>query len=110
MIKPFRCNCVTYRRLYMSPANQRMADLPYGSAFKSVGVNIFRPFYVKVGRAQAKCYEYIFSCFTNCAIHIEKLDTIDTDALINGLVRFSLRRDYYDNLTSDKVTNLLGAH
>ena len=47
MIKEIRRNCVTCRRLYASPATQRMADLPrdrcqpYGPAFKSVGVRYF---------------------------------------------------------------------
>ena len=73
--------------------------------FQVVGVDV----YVRFGRGQIKRYGCVFSCATSRAIHLEKLDSLDTDAFINGFVRFSARRGQPDVVLSDNGTNLVGA-
>ena len=88
MIKRIKHECVTCKRLYGGPVTQRMADLPTlrcqpdAGPFSSVGVDIFGPFYVTVGRSQVKRYGCIFSCFTSRAVHVEKIDDLSADAFI----------------------------
>ena len=56
-----------------------------------------------------KCYGCVFTCFTTRAIHLEKLDSLETDTFINGFVRFVARRGYPAKLWCDNGTNLVGA-
>lgn len=49
-----------------------------------VGVDCFGPFFVKRGRSQIKWYQYLLTCLTVRAVHIEKLDTLDADTFINA--------------------------
>ena len=48
--------------------------------------------------------------FTTRAIHIEKLNSLETDTFINGFVRFVVRRGYPKRIWSDNGTNFVGAH
>ena len=115
LIKRIKHNCVTCKRLYSGSMEQKMADLPPErcipdrSPFSSVGVDLFGPFYVTIGRSQVKRYGCVYSCFTSRAIHIEKLDDLSTDAFINGFVRFVSRRGHPELVRSDNGTNLVGA-
>ncbi|XP_076044925.1 uncharacterized protein LOC143027525 [Oratosquilla oratoria] len=108
-------DCMVCKRLYETPMHQRMSDLPPercepgGPAFRYVGVDLFGPFHVKVGRSEMKRYGCLYTCFTTRAIHIEKLDSLQTDAFINGFVRFTARRVYPSKVWSDNCTNLVGA-
>ena len=68
-------NCFTCKKLYGKPMNQKMAHLPPDrtisqNPFSYVGIDLFGPFLVKVGRSQVKRYECIFTCFSIRAIHI----------------------------------------
>ena len=90
VIKKITNDCVTCRKLFASPPLQKMADLPPESSvsgkppFFFTGVDCFGPFNCKVGRAEIKRYGCVFTCLNVRAIHIEKLDSLDTDAFING--------------------------
>ncbi|XP_076032233.1 uncharacterized protein LOC143020014 [Oratosquilla oratoria] len=115
LVKRVKMDCIVCKRLYGAPMNQRMSDLPPercepgGPAFRYVGVDLFGPFLVKVGRSEMKRYGCLYTCFTTRAIHIEKLDSLQTDAFINGFVRFTARRCYPSKVWSDNGTNLVGA-
>ncbi|XP_076036050.1 uncharacterized protein LOC143022003 [Oratosquilla oratoria] len=115
LVKRVKMDCIVCKRLYGAPMNQRMSDLPPercepgGPAFRYVGVDLFGPFHVKVGRSEMKRYGCLYTCFTTRAIHIEKLDSLQTDAFINGFVRFTARRGYPSKVWSDNGTNLVGA-
>ncbi|XP_076043709.1 uncharacterized protein LOC143026816 [Oratosquilla oratoria] len=108
-------DCIVCKRLYGAPMNQRMSDLPPERwepgepAFRYVGVDLFEPFHIKVRRSEMKRYGCLYTCFTTRAIHIEKLDSLQTDAFINGFVRFTARRGYPSKVWSDNGTNLVGA-
>ena len=79
LIKKVKYKCVTCKKLYGLPATQKMADYPSERCepgkppFTYVGVDLFGPFYVKVGRSEVKRYGCLFTCFNTRAIHIEVL-------------------------------------
>ena len=58
LIKKVKYKCVTCKKLYGLPATQKMADYPSERCepgkppFTYVGVDLFGPFYVKVGRSE----------------------------------------------------------
>ena len=106
--------CVTCKRLYSKPCPQLMADLPKERieagkpSFSYVGVDVFGPFYVKYYRSEIKRYGCLFTCFGTRAIHIEKLDCLDTVSFLNGLRRFIARRGQPEIIYSDNGTNFVG--
>ena len=51
----------------------------------------------------------IFTCMASRAIHLECLESLDTDALINALARFSARRGTPKRIRSDNGTNMTAA-
>ena len=115
LIKKVKRDCVTCKRLYAYPMTQQMADLPPERcvpgqpAFAYVGLDLFGPLYVKLGRAEVKRYGCLFTCFNSRAVHIEKLDSLETDSFINGFIRFVARRGEVLKVWSDNGTNLVGA-
>ena len=94
---------------------QKMADLPadrvkVGDApFTNVGMDFFGPLIVKQGRANVKRYGVVFVCLASKAIHIEVACSLDTDACINSIRRFTARRGPVNNIRCDNGTNLVGA-
>ena len=69
--------CLLCKRRNASPGQQIMADLPEARLganlppFSNVGVNYFRPSFVKRGRSKVKRYGCVFSCLAIRAGHIE---------------------------------------
>ena len=108
--------CLTCNRYRGTAASQRMADLPEDRitpgkpAFSYVGVDCFGPFLVKRGRSQEKRYGCLFTCMVTRAVHIEKLDSLETDSFINGLTRFMARRGVPEKIRCDNGSNFVGAH
>ncbi|XP_064616927.1 uncharacterized protein LOC135480925 [Liolophura sinensis] len=97
------------------PEAQRMADLrsdritPGKPPFTCVGVDCFGPFMIKRGRSRVKRCGYIFTCLTIRAIHVEKLDSMNTDSFINALKRFESRRGKPEKIRSNNGTNFTSA-
>ena len=116
VLKGIRRKCVICQKLFDRPLTQKMADLPPqrcdsdGVAFAHVGVDCFGPFVVKVGRARAKRYGCVFTCFTTRAVHLEVLSSLETDTFINAFRRFAARRGWPKSVRSDNGTNLVGAY
>ena len=60
LVKRIKRNCLVCKKLYGVPLNQKMADLPPERCeagkppFSYVGVDLFGPFYVKLGRSEVK--------------------------------------------------------
>lgn len=77
LLKKVKHGCTTCKKLYAPTQNQRMADLPpeRGKAglpcFSYVGVDLFGPFYVKLGRSEVKRYGCLYTCFTTRAIPLK---------------------------------------
>ncbi|XP_071094883.1 uncharacterized protein [Haliotis cracherodii] len=108
-------DCVKCKRLQGKRSHQKMANLPEDRVtpgkppFVHTGVDCFGPFLIKRGRSEVKRYGCIFTCLTTRAIHLEKLDSMDTDSFINALRRFEARRGVPDIVRSDNGTNFRGA-
>lgn len=107
--------CVVCRRLYCSPGQQKMADLPPDRLdadkppFTNVGLDCFGPFLVRRGRSQVKNYGVIFTCLTVRAIHLEVVESLESDSFLMALRRFIARRGNVKLIRSDNGTNFVGA-
>ena len=115
VIKKVRKECVTCKKLFDQPTNQQMADLPgerlkIVKPFQHVGIDCFGPFYVKQGRSEVKRYGCIYTCMNMRAVHIEKLNSLETDSFINGFRRFMARRGTPVKVWSDNGTNFVGGN
>ena len=56
-----------------------------------------------------KRYGLIFRCLASRAVHLETLNTMETDSFISALRRFINRRGKVRQLRSDQGTNFVGA-
>ncbi len=106
--------CVPCRRARESPAEQRMADLPSDRVdpsppFTYCGMDCFGPFHTKQGRKEHKRYGLLFTCLCSRAVHIEMLEDMTTDALINALRCFLAIRGAVRHIRSDQGSNFVGA-
>ncbi len=106
--------CVTCRWHRKPTEEQRMADLPPervepSPPFSFCGMDCFGPFLTKQGRKESKRYGLLFTCFCSRAIHIEMLDSMSTDAMINGLRCFIAIRGAVRQIKSDQGSNFVGA-
>ena len=105
--------CVTCRRFRGQLQTQKMSDLPeervtQAAPFHYTGMDVFGPFYVKEGRKTLKRYGLIFTCLASRAVHLETLNTMETDSFISALRRFINRRGKVRELRSDQGTNFVG--
>ncbi|XP_077393414.1 uncharacterized protein LOC144030741 [Festucalex cinctus] len=106
--------CVTCRRHRRPIEEQRMADLPPervepSPPFTYCGMDCFGPFLTKQGRKEIKRYGLLFTCLSSRAVHLEMLDDMSTDALINGLRCFVAIRGAVRQIKSDQGSNFVGA-
>ena len=108
-------SCVVCRRASARPQQQLMADLPEErvsgdeKAFSSVLLDVFGPIIVKVGRRERKRYGLMCVCVLTRGVHVEVLDSLRTDSIINAIRRISARRGQVRQVRSDMGTNLTGA-
>jgi len=107
-------NCVDCRKLRRPVEEQKMADLPRDRTeplppFSFCGMDCFGPFNTKQGRKEYKRYGLLFVCQFSRAIHIEMLDDMTTDCLINGLRCFIAIRGTVTQIRSDQGSNIVGA-
>ena len=106
-------NCVTCRKLRGVKQMQKMSDLPeerleLAAPFTYTGMDVFGPWYIKDGRKTMKRYGLIFTCLCSRAVHLETLNTMETDSFINALRRFINRRGKVRELRSDRGLILSG--
>ena len=115
IIKGIQRACVVCKRLFALPRAQRMANLPPErlmsgvKPFQFTGCDVFGHFIVKRGRSDVKRYGCVFSCMVTRACHIEMLPSLESNALIQALVRFTARRGTVSKIFCDNGTNLVGA-
>ena len=113
-IRRHQRTCRDCQRWRAQPSIPKMADLPsarlrlHKPAFYSTGVDCFGPMIVKVGRRHEKRWGIIFKCLTTRAVHLDLLNTMDTDAYLMALRRFIARRGTPAELWSDQGTNFKG--
>ena len=106
--------CVTCRKRRGFALTQKMADLPVERLsaeppFTYTGIDLFGPFLVKNARKEVKRYGVLFTCMSCRAIHLEIVNTLETDSLINAIRRFVARRGQTKSIFCDNGTNLVGA-
>ena len=108
-------DCTTCRTLSARPNTQLMASLPEDRVcanqppFTHTGSDCFGPFYTKRGRSTVKRWGVLFTCMSSRAVHVEVLESMDTDAYINALRRFVSRRGPVTKMWSDNGSNLVAA-
>jgi len=107
--------CLGCRKRWSRPMKQKMSDLPADRVsgddppFTNIGVDYFRPFFVKRGRGREKRWGCIFTCLTVRAVYIELAYSLSTDSFINALRRFVARRGQVRMIRSDNGTYFRGA-
>ena len=107
-------HCVTYRRLRDKLGEQKMADLPAERSsdttpFTYVGMDMFGPFVTKEGRKELQRYIAIFTCLASRALHLQVVNSMNTDSFIMCLRRFIGWCGNLRMLRSDNGSNFIGA-
>lgn len=114
IVKRVARECFACRKLFSAPCSQKMASLPPERLeagkppFSYVGIDCFGPILVKQGRSEVKRYGCLFTCLNIRAVHLEKLNSLDTDSFLNGFRRFISRRGVPLKVWSDNGTNFVG--
>ena len=81
--------CFFCKMRHAMPQFPLMANLPSGRTafneppFKHCGVDLFGPIHVKEGRKRIKRWVVLFTCLTVRCVHLEVVESADTDAYIN---------------------------
>ena len=106
-------HCVSCRKLRDKLGKQKMANLPEerssdAAPFTYVGMDMFGLFVTKEGRKELKCYGAIFRCLASRAIHLEVVNSMNTDSFIMCLRRFIGRCGNVRMLRSDNGSNFIG--
>ncbi|XP_062703000.1 uncharacterized protein LOC134285705 [Aedes albopictus] len=110
-----RNNCQRCKNDRAVPRVPIMADLPaarldaFTRPFTHVGVDMFGPYEVIVGRRVEKRWGMLATCLTIRAIHIEVVHSLSTDSCIMALRNFISRRGKPRTFYSDRGTNFVGA-
>ena len=91
-----------------------MVDLPEekssdAAPFTCLVMDMFGSFVTKEGRKELKCYGSVFTCLASWAIHLEVVNSMDTDSFIMCLRRFIGHHGNVRMLRSDNGSNFIGA-
>ena len=84
-----------------------MSDLPIerltpSPPFTYVGADCFGPFLVRDNRKELKRYGVLFTCMASRAIHLEVLDDMTSDDVVNAVRRLVAIRGPIRPLRSDQ--------
>ena len=107
-------NCIECRKLRGKTVVQKMSDLPTdriteSAPFSYCGIDLFGPFKIKEKRSTLKRYGVIFTCLSSRAVHIESVNSLETDSFIMSLRRMISRRGPVRVIRCDNATNFVGA-
>ena len=94
---PYMADLPTCRMAYLQPP------------FSNCGVDLFGPVYIKQGRKRLKRWVSLFTCLTIRCVHLEVVESPDTNDFINALRRFTNRRGCPEQMHSDCGGNFKGA-
>ena len=105
--------CVICKKSRGNTCQQKMSDLPVEQLtvtlpFTYVGLDLFGPFTVKEGRKELKQHGVIFTCLYYRAVHLEVVNSMDTDCFIQSLRRFIARRGNVRLIKCYNGTNFVG--
>ncbi|CAI5677208.1 unnamed protein product [Oreochromis niloticus] len=113
-VRRYQRDCRQCQAWRANPPIPKMADLPsarlrlYKPPFYSTGVDCFGPFTVKIGRQTEKRWGIVFKCMTTRCVHLDLLESLDTDSFLMSLRRFIARRGKPFELLCDNGTNFVG--
>ena len=115
LVKSILHKCVTCNALRGKPIKQIMSVLPAERLdptppFTNIAIDCFGPFTVKERRSELKRWGLLFTCLYSRAVHIEILNDMTTDAMLNALRSFICLRGAVKTLYCDQGTNFVGAH
>jgi len=115
LIRSILSHCVTCKKFNATPIVQQMAPLPkdrttaFEPPFCYTEMDFFGPLHVKHGRETAKRWCCLFTCLNTRSVHLELVNSLDTDDFILCLRRFVNRRGEVIQLRCDRGTNFVGA-
>ena len=103
--------CAFCRNRRAKPLQPKMADLPrhrfdMTRPFKKVGLDFFGPLHVKKFRKIEKRWVLLITCLSTRAIHLELVESMDTDSFLMGLRQFFGRRGKPSVVFSDNGSNI----
>lgn len=78
-------------------------------AFTHCAVDLFGSFFIKDRCQELQRYGILCTCLTSHAIHLDTINSLDTDSFIHALRRFLSIRGPICTLRSDWGTNIIGA-
>ncbi|XP_033121323.1 uncharacterized protein LOC117120393 [Anneissia japonica] len=111
VVKGQQRQCQECQRWRANPSNPQMRDLPaarlqlFKPVFHCTGIDCFGPMHIKVGRRTEKRWGIVYKCMTVGAVHLELLESMDTDAFLLSLRRFISWRGQPAKIYSDCGTN-----
>lgn len=115
LVRSILGRCLRCKRLNARQIVQQMAPLPrsrmmaYQPPFSYSGMDLFGPLQVKHGRGTAKRWCCLFTCMNTRAVHLELVQSMNTDDFIMCLRRFINRRGEVSELRCDRGSNFVGA-
>jgi hypothetical protein len=110
-IRKHQYACVECQRWRAGATVPKMADLPPARLrllkppFWSTGVDCFGPLMIKLGRRVEKRWGILFKCMTTRCVHLDLLESLDTEAFLMALRRFISRRGKPYEILADRGTN-----
>ncbi|KAL3976302.1 alcohol-forming fatty acyl-CoA reductase [Sarotherodon galilaeus] len=113
-VRRHQYSCAACQKWRAQPIIPKMSDLPAASLrlfkppFYSTGIDCFGPYVVKTGRRSEKRWGIIFKCLTTRCIHLDLLNSMDTDSFLMALQRFISRRGTPLEIICDQGTNFKG--
>ena len=117
VVRQHRHRCVKCRRGYAKALTPIMGGLPdYRTsspliAFSKVTIDFAGPFLTRQGRGkvQQKRYICVFSCLLTRAVHLEPVNSLDTDGFLMAMTRFCKRRGTPEFIVTDNGSNFTAA-
>lgn len=97
LVSSHTCQCVVCWRPSKPMEDKRMSNLPTermesfplatycGATFEFLWRRLVGPFKTKQGCEEHKKYALLFTCFSSCAVYVELLWNLSTNALVSGL-------------------------
>ncbi|XP_065089395.1 uncharacterized protein LOC135710676 [Ochlerotatus camptorhynchus] len=115
VVKQLAAACQWCKLAKATPKVPQMAPLPmarlssFTRPFTYVGIDLFGPLSVKVGRTTAKRCICLFTCLTTRAVHVEVAYSLSTPSCVKCIRRFVCRRGTPAKIYTDNGTNFQGA-
>ena len=114
-VKSLLASCVSCARLRKQPETQLMGELPKERLeptppFTNIAMDVFGPYYVKDRRTELKRWGLLITCLYSRAIHVEILEDMSSDSIIQALRCFMALRGPVQVIHCDNGTNFVGAN